>query len=74
MLFGRKKQVAKIDYDPATQHPAIRQSICTGEMVGGIVDDRTGKFFESMLIRDQRDREEFAARVGMEPDQLKVFY
>ena len=42
MLFGRKKQVAKIDYDPATQHPAIRQSICTGEMVGGIMDDRSG--------------------------------
>ena len=74
MLFGRKKQVAKIDYDPATQHPAIRQSISTGEMVGGIVDDRTGKFLESMLIRDQRDREAFAERVGMEPDKLKVFY
>ena len=73
MLFGRKKTV-RIDYDSTTQHPAIRQSICTGEMVGGIVDDRTGKFLESMLIRDQRDRAEFAERVGVAPDSLKVFY
>ena len=31
-------------YDPATQIPVIRSSICTGEKVAGFKDKRSGRF------------------------------
>ena len=63
-MFRRKKQVARLPYDPAEQKPVIRASICTGEQVGGLRDLRTGKFTDVMLIRDDADLREFQAMVG----------
>ena len=63
-MFRRKKQVARLPYDPAGQKPVIRASICTGEQVGGLRDLRTGKFTDVMLIRDDADLREFQAMVG----------
>ena len=37
----------------------IRCSICTGEQVAGFKDERTGKFTEVMLIRDDKDLKKF---------------
>ncbi len=34
MFFSRKKPARS--YDPATQQPALRCSICTGEQVAGL--------------------------------------
>ena len=46
-------------YDPATQIPVIRSSICTGEKVAGFKDRRSGRFTEVMLICSQKDLDEF---------------
>ena len=35
MFFSRKKPARS--YDPATQQPALRCSICTGEQVPGFI-------------------------------------
>lgn len=35
MFFSRKKPARS--YDPATQQPALRCSICTGEQVAGFI-------------------------------------
>ena len=48
-------------YDKENQKPVIRCSICTGEQVAGFKDVHTGKFTDIMLIRDEKDLEEFKA-------------
>ena len=63
-MFGRKKTVQKLTYDPERQVPVIRCSICNGEQVGGIRDRKTGKFEEVMLIRSDGDLKLFEQMVG----------
>lgn len=46
-------------YDPETQTPVIRSSICTGEKVAGFRDKKSGHFSEVMLIRSDKDLAEF---------------
>lgn len=68
-LFQKKRP---LPYDPALQEPAVRKSICTGEMTGGYIDLQTGKFHEMLLLRDQRELEEFRRKMGV--DELRVLY
>lgn len=63
MFFGRKKP--EKSYDPENQRPVLRCSICTGEQVAGFKDIRTGKFEEVMLIRDNRELNEFMEMYGI---------
>ena len=58
-MFGRKKQQTAIPYDKTGKVPVIRSSICTGEQVAGFKDPVSGKFQELMLIRNDRDFQEF---------------
>lgn len=58
-MFGRKKQQTAIPYDKTGKVPVIRSSICTGEQVAGFKDPVSGKFQELMLIRNDRDLQEF---------------
>lgn len=74
MGLFRKKEPPKIPYDPETQEPAVRSSICTGEMVVGFIDRETGKFREYALARSRSDVDEFCKRVGVEQDRLKRIY
>jgi len=62
-LFRNEK---RIDYDPALREPAVRKSICTGEMTVGFIDKSTGKFHEYMLVRTQAELDAFARSVGAE--------
>ena len=48
MFFSRKKPAHS--YDPATQQPALRCSICTGEQVAGFISP-DGHFEDVQLIR-----------------------
>lgn len=58
-MFGRKKRQTVISYDKSGKLPVIRSSICTGEQVAGFKDPVSGKFQELMLIRNDRDFQEF---------------
>lgn len=62
----------KIKYDPEIQTPAVKASICTGEMTVGFVDKRTGKFHDLMLVRSQKELEDFKKSVGV--TDLKTIY
>lgn len=64
-MFGRKKKPVK-KYDPETQEPILKKSICTGETTAGFKDRRTGKYYDIMLIRNQRDLDEFMETYGIE--------
>lgn len=46
-------------YDPETQIPIIRASICTGERVAGFKSRSDGHFTEVMLIRAAEDERTF---------------
>lgn len=66
-MFGRKqKKITSLEYDKEHKTPIIKCSICNGEQVAGFKHLQTGKFEEIMLIRDERDLEEFKERYGLE--------
>ena len=73
--FGKPKRQTSLSeieqrrreaYDLETYLPIIRCSICNGEQVAGFKDKRTGQFTEVMLIRNDKDLEEFKVRYGVE--------
>lgn len=70
MRLFRKK--TEIPYDPDTQEPAVRRSICTGEMTVGFLDRGTGKFHDYMCVRTQAELDEFCRRLGV--DTIRTIY
>lgn len=70
MLFNKRK-TSPAAYDKAGKIPVIRSSICTGEQVAGFKDLATGKFQELMLIRDQRDLQDFLRRYQVEEPEIR---
>ena len=65
-LFAKKPAVR---FDPETQEPAIRKSICTGEMTAGFVDKKTGHFSAVMMVKSV---EEFQKATGQ--SKIKIIY
>jgi hypothetical protein len=61
-----KKKIIKESYDKENQKPILKCSICTGEQVAGFKNIHTGKFEDVMLIRDDRDLDEFMKRYGID--------
>ncbi len=72
MLFNRKSLKKSVktpplkSYNPETQRPVLRCSICTGEQVAGFKDIRTGKFEEVALICDDRELRNFMETYGID--------
>ena len=62
-VYGGKP--APLPYDPAAQEPAVRRSVCTGEMTVGFIDRDTGVFHDYMCVRDQTELEEFCRSIGV---------
>jgi len=63
MRFFKKKR--PLPYDPETQEPVVRKSICSGEMTAGILDKQTGKFHELMLLENQQALKDFCRQMGI---------
>ena len=74
MPLIHKRKPRPIEYDPARQQPAVRQSICTGELTAGFIDRATGRFTELMRLDGRKGMEDFCQQVGVEVDEMKVFY
>ena len=66
MLFKKKTPPTVTVYDLTRYAPVLRCSICTGEQTAGFRDRETGVFHEIMLIRDERDLEEFKRAYGVQ--------
>jgi len=71
MMFGRRKKQAAVSYDRGNKIPVIRSSICTGERVAGFKDPFNGKFEELMLLRDDRDFQEFLRLYHVEESEIR---
>lgn len=65
MLFKKHSAEPKIAYDPETQYPVIMASICTGEKAAGFRNKTDKKFTEVMLIRTEKDEQEFKRLYGL---------
>ena len=74
MPLFQKKSAPRVSYDPASQRPAVRRSICTGEMTVGLIEKETGKFHELMLVRGQTELERFCRELGVSPEELETIY
>ena len=70
-LFNRKKIEVKT-YDVEHEYPVIRSSICTGEKVAGFKDRDTGKFRDVMLVRSDKELEDFKQMYGI--DEIRTEY
>ena len=72
--FGRRQERLGelVPYDPATQYPVIRASICTGERVAGFKSRADGHFTEVMLLRSPEDERRFMEAYRI--DSLKTEY
>lgn len=62
-MFKKKETAA--EYDRESLKPVLRCSICSGEQVAGFKNIHTGKFEEVMLIRNEKELEEFKKRYGI---------
>ena len=71
MLFRSKKRPPPLSPD---WEPAIRQSICTGEMTGGYIDRRDGKFHELRLLRDAAEKTAFCREMGVPSERMRILY
>ncbi len=71
-MFRHKKKIPK-KYDQETQEPVLRVSICTGETVAGFRSRTSGEIEEVMLIRDDRNLEEFMNQYGLTEVPRKVY-
>ncbi len=60
-----QKKIEQKTYDREHETPVIRCSICTGEETAGFQNIDTGHFREVMLIRNEKDLEEFKRTYGI---------
>lgn len=63
-FFSKRKQPV-ITYNPETHYPVIRSSICTGEQVAGFKCKETGRFTEIMLIKGEKDLNNFKSMYNL---------
>ena len=66
-MFGlkRKKPIHHESYDPGTQKPVLRKSICTGETTAGFMDLEGGAYHDVMLIAGDADLKKFMEMYGL---------
>lgn len=72
MNWFKKKSEDQKAYDAEGEYPVVRSSICTGEKVAGFKDKQTGRFRDVMLIRNDKELEEFKKMYGI--DEIKIEY
>ena len=54
--------------------PVIRSSICTGEKTAGFKNLETGRFEDIMLIRQEKDLQEFLDLYGISKEEIRTEY
>lgn len=76
-MFFRKKSVHSSpfqEFDRNKMVPVIRSSICTGEKTAGFKNLETGRFEDIMLIRQEKDLQEFLDLYGISKEEIRTEY
>lgn len=68
------KKIKVIGYDKDNLKPVILSRICTGEKVAGFRNVNTGEFMEIMLIRDNKDMDEFLTTYDISVAEVRTEY
>ena len=68
------KKIKVIGYDKDNLKPVILSSICTEEKVAGFRNVNTGEFMEIMLIRDNKDMDEFLTTYDISVAEVRTEY
>lgn len=69
--WGKKTEKGANTYNKEGKIPVIRASICTGEKVAGFKDVATGRFEDLMLIRTDKDLQEFMRQYQVEEEEIR---
>ncbi|MBR2951119.1 MAG: aspartate dehydrogenase [Lachnospiraceae bacterium] len=69
-MFGRKNRTEVFDRE--NEKAVIRSSICTGEKVAGFKNVHTGQFRDVMLIRSDRDKQDFLKKYNLLESDVKT--
>ena len=70
-MFWKTNGKKLVEYDKAGKIPVIRASICTGEKVAGFRDEKTGKFEDLMVVRGEKDLQNFLNWYGVEEKEIR---
>jgi len=74
-LFRRAKtEPVRPRYAPEEYEPVLRCSICTGEQVACMRSRETGQLREILLIRSEKDLDEFCRSYGVEREAIRKIY
>ncbi len=74
-MFHRKpKTKARKTYDSENWRPVLKCSICTGEQTAGFQEIHTGQFEDIMLVRGQKDLDEFISSYGLDSSNITKIY
>ena len=73
MLFRKEKRNIP-SYPPEEYEPVIRCSICTGEQVACMRSRETGKLHEVMLLRSEKDLQDFCGMYALSPSDIRKIY
>lgn len=74
MWKRKKKDSSRPAYDKTGKRPVIRASICTGERVAGFCEEGSGHMEELMLIRNEKDLEEFMALYEVKKEEIETIW
>ncbi len=73
MKWFSKQEKKRAAYDAERLTPVIRSSICTGEKTAGFKDLQTGQFHDVMLIRSEKDLEDFRDQYGITGEMETIY-
>ncbi len=69
--FHRKPEPG---FDRERLQPAVRKSFCNREMTLGFIEKANGRFHSYCCAYSQEEVEDFCAKYGINPQELKSFY
>ena len=70
-LFHRKKEILPIPAPFTAADIKTEASICTGERMIGFYDRKTHKLCYAELVRSEQDIDDFYARYGVPPENIR---
>ena len=73
MPFKKKKTLCG-SYPEGEYEPAVRKSICTGEMTFGFIRKTDGHFIDIALVRNEEEMKTLAVGYGFEGCEIREIY
>ena len=68
LLFKKQTHALLYPYDPTSERAVIHSNTCNRDRVAGFKDIHTGQFHEVMLIRDEKDLNDFKRLYNIQED------